>query len=100
VYVRSAERLLEQRAIGITGAETYEIAGREDMSVMSVAEIVQEVSEAEIETEVDIELVENPRQDETMVEEFGVDISVAETELGWQPEESIRESVRELLRDA
>jgi len=98
VYVRSAERLLEQIAGDVTGVKTYEVAGREDMSVMSVAETVQEVSEAELGTTVDVELVENPRGAETMVEEFGVDISAANSVLGWEPQQSVRESVRELLR--
>jgi len=98
VYLRSAERLLEQVAADVTGIETYEIASREDMSVMTVAEIVQEVSEAELETTVSVELVENPRRGETMVEEFGVDISTANTALGWEPVESVRDSVRQLVR--
>jgi UDP-glucose 4-epimerase len=100
VYVRSAERLLEQLAADITGIETYEIAGREDMSVMSVAETVQEVSEAELGTTVGVELVENPRGDETMAEEFGVDISATNRVLGWEPEQNIRDSVQTLLRKA
>lgn len=100
VYVRSTERLIKQIANDVTGVETYEIAGREDMSVMSVAEIVQEISESKYGMEADIELVPNPRPGETMVKEFGVDISTAETMLGWHPEESIRDSVDELLSDA
>ena len=97
-YVRSAERLLEQLERGETGAETYEIASDEDMSVMEVAEIVGEATLAELGSEVDIELVENPRSGETMVEEFGVDISAASEKLEWDPRESVGESVRRLLR--
>ena len=96
-YVRSAERLVEQVADDVTGTETYEIAGQEDMSVMAVAEIVQEVTEAERGTAVTIDLVENPRSDETMVNEFGVDISAAKAALGWEPAESICDSVRQLV---
>jgi UDP-glucose 4-epimerase len=47
---------------------------------------------------VDIELLENPR-DETLVTEFGVDTSRTRTELGWAPEESVEATVRELLHD-
>ena len=97
VYVRSAERLLEQLASGETGTETFEIASEEDMSVMEVAEIVREVAHEEREIDVDVELVENPRSAETMVEEFGVDISAAGERLGWAPSESVNESVRHLL---
>jgi len=100
-YVDSAERLLAQLARGETGTETYEIAGEEDMSVMSVAEIVRRAAADVSDVDVDVELVENPRGAETMVEEFGVDISAARETLGWSPEESVEASVRRLLaRDA
>jgi len=97
-YVRSAERLLEQLERGETGTETYEIASDEDMSVMRVAEIVREVASEERGIDIDVELVENPRSGETMVEEFGVDISGAREQLGWTPEEGVKNSVRQLLK--
>jgi UDP-glucose 4-epimerase len=59
-YVQSAERLLEQLERGETETETFEIASEEDMSVMRVSGI-----------DVDVELVENPRSVETMVEDRG-----------------------------
>ena len=93
-YVCSVERLLEQLERGVTGTETYEIASDEDMSVMEVAEIVREAASEEREIDVDVELVENPRSAETMVEEFGVDISGARKTLDWRPEEDIENSVR------
>jgi len=98
-YVCSAERLLEQLERGETGTETYEIASDEDMSVMEVAEIVREAASAESGIDVDVKLVENPRSGETMVEEFGVDISAAGERLGWEPSESVAESVRRLLSE-
>ncbi|MDB2245704.1 NAD(P)-dependent oxidoreductase [Halorubrum ezzemoulense] len=98
VYVRSAERLLEQLERRETGTETFEVASGEDMSVMEVAEIVREVAREERGIEVDVELVENPRSAETMVEEFGVDISAAHETLGWNPRESVGGAVRRLLR--
>ena len=96
-YVRSAERLVEQLERGETGTETYEIASDEDMSVMEVAEIVQRTAREKGESEVDIELVANPRAEETMVTEFGVDISKANDQLEWLPRKSVTESVRRLL---
>jgi len=98
-YVRSAERLLEQLERGETGTETYEIASEEDMSVMRVAEIVREAASEERGIDIDVELVENPRSGETMVEEFGVDISGARELLGWEPNESVEESVGILLSE-
>jgi len=98
-YVRSAERLLEQLASGETGTETFEIASDEDLSVMRAAEIVREVAREERGIEVDVQLVENPRSAETMVEEFGVDISEAEARLGWKRSESVSESIQRLLHE-
>ena len=96
-YARSAERLLEQLSRGGTGAETYEIAGTEDISVLSVAELIRETAAEVLGADVDVELVENPRSAETMVEEFSVDISTARKVLGWDPVESVDESIRRLL---
>jgi len=96
-YVRSAERLLSQQGRGETGTETYEIASDEAMSVMSVAEIVQETAAEAFGMDVEIDLIENPRAGEAMVEEFGVDTSKARETLGWQPTESLRESIHRLL---
>ena len=97
VYVQSTERLLAQLESGSTGTETYEIAGEEDMSVMTVAEIVRNAAEEELGTEIDVDLIENPRSAETMVEEFSVDISKAKSVLGWKPNKTVAESVQRLL---
>jgi len=93
-YVRSAERLLEQLKRGTTGTETYEIASEEDMSVMTIAEIVQKIIREERNINVNINLVDNPRAGETMVKEFMVDTSVARDRLGWEPKEQVEETVR------
>jgi UDP-glucose 4-epimerase len=97
-YVRSAEQLLDQLGRGETGAETFEIAGKEYLSVISVAEIVRDAASELQEVDVDIELVENPRDGETMVEEFSVDISKAKEIIGWEPAETVADSVRWLLQ--
>jgi UDP-glucose 4-epimerase len=96
-YVRSAERLLRQLDSEETGVEMFEIAGTESMSVMEVAEIVRDTASKLSGTTADVELVENPRSGETMVEEFSVDISKARDVLGWSPIKSVEESIRELL---
>ncbi|WP_254822911.1 NAD-dependent epimerase/dehydratase family protein [Haloglomus halophilum] len=97
-FLRSAEALLEERDAGETGNTEYEVATDEDPGVMTIAELVQRICVEEGGPEVDIELLENPR-DETLVDEFGVDTSRARAELGWEPEESVAATVRELLRD-
>ena len=96
-YVRSAERLLEQLDAGETGTWEYEIASDDDLSVMSIAETVAEIVETETGIEVPIELVENPRGNETLVESFEVDTTKAREDLGWQPTHSVEESIRELV---
>ena len=96
-YVRSAERLVDQLVRGETGTETYEIASEEDLGVMRVAEIVRDVAKEERGIAVDIEFVENSRSRETMVEEFGVDISCAQDVLGWNVRESVEGAVQEGL---
>ena len=96
-YLRSAERLLDRLVADEAGARKYEIAGAEDASVMAVAEHVQAVVEEETDRDPSIELVENPRDDESMVEEFPVDTSRARDELGWSPRYSIDESIRAVV---
>ncbi|WP_254535958.1 NAD-dependent epimerase/dehydratase family protein [Halomarina litorea] len=96
-FVCSAERLVEQHADGETGVEKFEIATDEDPSVMDVAELVQGIAREERDIDTDVELVENPRSGETLVDSFEVDWSGARERLGWEPQESVEGSVRELL---
>jgi UDP-glucose 4-epimerase len=98
VYLDSAEQLLDELAAGKTGSTAYEVASDEDPSVMSVAETVATLAEEELGIEPEVELIENPRAGETMVEEFAVDTTRTHEELGWEPTHSIEESIRELLR--
>jgi nucleoside-diphosphate-sugar epimerase len=97
-FVRSAERLLDERAAGETGSTAYEVATDEDPGVTTIAERVRRICVEEGGPEVDVVLEENPR-DETLVGEFGVDTSRTREALGWEPEESVEATVRELLRD-
>jgi nucleoside-diphosphate-sugar epimerase len=99
-YVRSAERLAEQLDAGETGVEKYEIATDEDPSVMTLAEWVAEIAREERDLDPDVDLVENPRSGETLVDTFEVDTTAAREHLGWEPEESVRASIRGLLASA
>lgn len=96
-YVHSAERLREQLDEGVTGVEKYEIASEDDPGIMTVAELVQRVAREELGTDVEVTLNPNPRE-ETLVDEFGVDISAARETLGWEPERTVEETIRELIR--
>lgn len=98
-YVKSTERMAEQLAAGDTTVEKYEIASGESPSVMAVAELVQRIAREEVNRDVDIELVENPRGYETLVEEFSVDTSRATDQLGWEPKQRVEDSVRKLIQE-
>ena len=98
-FCRSAERLVEANRDGETGARAFEVASDEDPGVMSVAETVKRVAREERDLDVDIELVENPRSGETLVDTFDVDTAAIERALGWTPEQSVEASIRELLRE-
>ena len=99
-YVKSAEKILAQRTSGEVSAERYEIASDESISVLDVAELVARIAKEECGTDVDIELVENPRSGETVVESFEVDTTKAGKELGWKPEHTLKATIRDRLRAA
>ncbi|MFB6118775.1 NAD-dependent epimerase/dehydratase family protein [Halosegnis sp.] len=99
-FVASVEQLLADRTAGETGARAFEVASDEDPSVLAVAEMVQRVANEKRDIDVDVEIVENPRSGETLVDEFGVDTSTIEQELDWRPERSVEASIRELLSPA
>jgi UDP-glucose 4-epimerase len=97
-YVRSTERLLEQLNRGETGVEKYEIASSEDPSVMAMAELVKEIAAEEAGIDATITLVDNPRGNETLVEDFIVNTSKANEVLGWEPQRTVEETIRTLIR--
>jgi nucleoside-diphosphate-sugar epimerase len=97
-YVRGLERMREHLREGETGTTHYTIASDSDPSVMTVAEQIQTAA-AEHGLEPTVELVENPRSGETVVEQFGVDTSRTRAELGWEPTWSIEEAIHRQLSD-
>ncbi|PSP95993.1 oxidoreductase [Halobacteriales archaeon QS_4_62_28] len=95
-YVLSCERLLDQRAAGETGVETFELASDEDPSVEAVAELVCDIAAEEADIEADVALVENPRgDDETLVDSFTVDTTAARQRLGWRAEFDVASAIRD-----
>jgi nucleoside-diphosphate-sugar epimerase len=82
-----------------TGVSKFEVASDSDPSVRQVGETVQRVARDLREIEVDLEMVPNPRENETLVDRFDVDTTRIESALGWSPEWSIEESVQNLLKD-
>jgi nucleoside-diphosphate-sugar epimerase len=64
---------------------------------MEVAEMVHDLVREERGLEADVALVENPRGNETLVDEFAVDTAEARTRLGWVPDRSVSDSIRALI---
>ena len=91
-YVASLEQLQEQLAAGETGVTTYPIASDEDPSVHAIAEEVQEIARA-YDLDPAVELVENPRSGETMVEAFTVDTARTHEELGWEAQRGVAAAI-------
>lgn len=45
-----------------------------------------------------IEMVENPRSEEAVAEDFVVDTTRAEQELGFAPDHQVEKTIREMIR--
>lgn len=97
-YIQSTERILEQLEAGQTGTWKYEIASDEDPSVHEIANRVQSIAAAEAGIDVAVELVENPRGNETLVSNFTVDTSKTAQDLDWRPEQTVDESIGNLIQ--
>lgn len=96
-YVRGVEQLREQVHEGETGVDHYAIASDEDPSVEQVAERVQSIAAEKAGLNVSVELVDNPRSGETMVEQFSVDTSKTQAKLDWKPTWCIEDTLNEQL---
>ena len=102
VHVKDVARAYTQSLRSIVdadeGATTLPIASGECMSVLGLAETVQEVVEEERGYTVEIEMVENPRGDESAADDFTVDTGEAREAIGFEAQESVEETVREIVR--
>lgn len=85
-FVKSTERLVEQLSDDTEWVAKYEIASDEHPSIMTVAKTVQEIAR-ERGVDVEVELVDNPRSGETLVDSFSVDTRAVQEQLDWQPKE-------------
>lgn len=94
-YVKSVERLLDTDG---TGSDTLEIASGRSVSVLDVAEMVADAYAEHEGERPEVKVVENPRAgSETLVENFDVDVSKAEQELGWTARHGLEESIAEMV---
>ena len=99
-YVDSAEAMIDELDRGETGTTKYELASDEDPSVEEIAQLIADVAADERDIETDVEIIENPRSGETLVDSFPVDTSRTEADLGWSAEHTVEETIRDRLRTA
>ena len=98
-FCLSAERLVEARDRGETGSRAFELATEEAPSVAEMAELVARIAREERGLEPTVELVANPREAETLVDEFTVDTTAVRETLGWEPHHTVEATIRERLTE-
>ena len=67
------------------------------MSVLELAETVRDIVEEERGYTVEIEMVENPRESETVSDDFVVDTDEARDSIGFEAEYTVADAVREMV---
>lgn len=80
------------------GARTVTLGSGECRSVHELAETVQRIAEEELSQAPEIAVVENPREHETVTEDFTVETETARDVIGFDTERTIEEAVREMLQ--
>jgi nucleoside-diphosphate-sugar epimerase len=93
----SAERLVDRPDGGV---RKFELATDQDPSVRDVGEMVARLAADRLGADPAVEMVDNPRGNETLVDRFDVSTATIEDELGWQPNRSIEQSIEQLLKSA
>lgn len=94
-YLNSMKTLLNQ---DVNGAKTVTMGSGRSISVMEIAEKVQKIYSEEKGFEPEIKLVDNPREAETVEDNFKVDVSDIEEEIGFRPEIKLEEGIRSLIK--
>jgi len=92
-YLCSVEHIFDDE----DGARTFPIASGECMSVLELAETVQEIVNQERGYNVEIEMVKNPRESETVSDDFVVDTEGARDAIGFEAEYSVEDAVRVMV---
>jgi UDP-glucose 4-epimerase len=92
-YMYSLEKLVGAE----NGARTFPIASGECMSVLELAETVRDIVEEESGYTVEIEMVKNPRDSETVSDDFVVNTDGARDAIGFEAEYAVEDAVREMV---
>jgi len=92
-YMCSLENILDSE----DSARTLPVASGECMSVLELAETVRDIVEEERGYTIEIEMVENPRESETVSDDFVVDTDEARDAIGFEAEYTVEDAVREMV---
>lgn len=92
-YLCSAEALQDEDE----GSTSMTIASERSISIIELAEIVQEKIEDKTGYRPEVKKVENPRENESLNERFDVDASRAREEIGFEAERSLEENIEKMI---
>lgn len=95
-YVHAVDEILDSLEDGLN---EFEIASGRSTSILEVAEKVADTFEEEEGERPEVELVDNPRSAETLVDDFAVDAGKAREELGWETGIGLEEGIRETIEE-
>jgi UDP-glucose 4-epimerase len=92
-YLKSLEKIKNEE----DGKNVYLLASGESTSIKQLADMISEETEEIAGKRPEVSIVENPRENDSVVENFDVDISKTREELDFSTEHSLKESVKEML---
>lgn len=92
-YLKSLERIKEEE----DGKKAYLLASGESTSIKQLADMISEEAQDVIGEKPEVSIVENPRENDSIVDNFDVDISKTAEALGFRTEHRLKESVRGML---
>lgn len=93
-YERALSSVLEHG----TFAETVTLGSGECVSVRTLAELVQRIATEELGQTPEIAEVENPREFESITDDFTVETETARAEIGFAAERTLEAAVREMIQ--
>lgn len=93
-YLLSLDELLDAD----DGAVSFPLASGDCRSILEIAETVQRIVEEERGERPEITMVENPRGEEAAGDDFTVDTTAAREAIGFEPEHSVEETIRAMVR--
>lgn len=92
-YLNSAESLEDEES----GSTSMTIASERSISIIELANIVQEKVEERTGYQPEVKKVENPREYESLNERFDVDASKARKEIGFEAKRGLEENIEKMI---